>query len=83
MTTDLLPAIHGRLARFGCCEGYTNPGLDQARAAVAAALGCHPAIPYGIVDGQVTSVCNKCNEPWPCMEVRLIARALGVEVKDG
>lgn len=82
MTGDLTREIHARLAGFGCCEGYTNPNIDQARAAVLAALGFHPYTPTGIVDGRVLAVCNGCNAPYPCREVRFIARALGIEVED-
>lgn len=93
---DLVHEIHAQLAGFGCCEGYRNPGLDQARAAVLAALGFHPYTPTGIVDEKVydengsfrmtrpkmLAVCNTCNVAYPCNEVRAIATVLGVEVAD-
>lgn len=81
--SDLQSSLAARLAGFGCCEGYENSGLNQTRSAVIAILACHPAIPYGIVNGRLTSVCNTCNQPWPCPEVRLIARVINVEVPGG
>lgn len=80
MVPDLDMRIRERLAGYGCCEGYRNPDLDRVRAAVLAVLGCHPSMPVGILDGQLKAVCNVCNEPYPCREVRYIAVALGLEV---
>ncbi len=69
--TDLLVAIHAKLARGGCCEGYSHTGIDQMRSALTAVLDCHSR-------GDVE--CMGCGESWPCREVRFIAAALKVEV---
>jgi len=59
------------MARFGCCEGYSQPDIDAMRSAITAVLGCHPA-------GNAT--CLGCGEELPCREVRFVAAALGVPI---
>lgn len=70
---DPADAVRNKMAGFGCCEGYRNDGIARPRAAVNAILGLHTCGPES-----ENPACLGCGKPYPCLEVRLIAKAIGV-----
>lgn len=75
---DIETQIRDVLADFGCCEGYQNNGITKSRAALHAILGCHPR---GFAFEPEEPACLGCGEPYPCREVKFIARALGLKIE--
>jgi hypothetical protein len=89
-------AVRAKLAGFsngaclggcGCednrCDVY---GFDEMRDALIAVLGQHEPIGLHHDLGETSRVCADCRffaPAWPCPTVRLIAKALGVEVDGG